>query len=128
MIMNFAPRKSLRCFLAFTFFLGMLISAVSASISHLPVNAELAEQTRHAELAPDIDDHGHSHDDGEFEEQQANHTHGHNPADHTHDIPNLLSPLHSVSRDVTRIHFIDSSVSIELGAYDRLDGHQNLSL
>jgi len=121
MMMNLALSKAFRFFLAFTLALGMLISAVSASVSHLPVSLDMAKQVRHAELAPKIDDHGHNHEDGELEEQQVNHTHGHNPADHSHETPHLLADLYSISRDMRRIRFIDVPTSNELGDFSRLD-------
>ena len=121
MMMNIAPSKAFRFSLAFTLTLGMLISAVGASISHLPVNAEMAEQARHAELSPKIDDHGHSHEDGELEEQDVNHSHGHNLSDHSHDTPHLSAHLYSVNRNMTLVHFVGITVSNELGAFFRLD-------
>tara|TARA_R110000744_G_scaffold52486_3_gene112461 strand:+ start:276 stop:668 length:393 start_codon:yes stop_codon:yes gene_type:complete len=121
MMMDFALSKAFRFFLAFTLALGMLISAVTASVSHLPVDLDRAEQVRHAELADTIDDHGHSHEDGELEERHVNHTHGHNPADHSHETPHLIVDRYSIRRDMTRIRFIDVSESNELGSFFRLD-------
>lgn len=121
MMKNFALSKLSRLFLALALTLGMLISAVSVSVSHLPVNAELAEQTRHAELSVEVGDHGHSHDDGEIEEQRAGHDHGHNPADHSHETPHLLADFYSTGPETARIHFIEIPQSNELGALARLD-------
>jgi ABC-type nickel/cobalt efflux system permease component RcnA len=42
---------------------------------------------RHAQLEAEIAEHGHSHDDGEDHERTAGHSHGHNPADHSHETP-----------------------------------------
>ena len=120
-MMKLTLSKVFRFFLAFTMALGMLISAVNSSVSHLPTNLETAQQTRHAELAPQIDDHGHSHDDGEFEEQHVNHTHGHDPTDHSHETPHISAYPYSVKRTVVRNHPIDIAEFIELGAFDRLD-------
>ena len=119
--MNFALSKAFRFSLAFTLTLGMLISAVGASLSHLPVNLEVAEQARHAELATKIEDHGHSHDDGELEEQHSNHTHGHNSSDHSHETPHLLASLYSIGRDMTRNHFVDNPETMEPGDFARLE-------
>tara|TARA_R110000751_G_scaffold271365_1_gene371156 strand:- start:4727 stop:5119 length:393 start_codon:yes stop_codon:yes gene_type:complete len=121
MMMNFALSKVSRFFLALTLTLGMLVSAVSVSVSHLPVNTELAEQARHAELSEKVDDQGHCHDDREIDERHAGHNHGHNPSDHSHETPHLLALLYSLGRDLKRIHFTDNPESNELGAFARLD-------
>ena len=101
--------------------LGMLASNLGVSVSHLQANAELAEQARHAELSVELDDHGHSHDDGEINEQHVGHDHGHNPTDHSHETPHLLAHLYSLGRDVKRIRFADIPESSELGTLVRLD-------
>ena len=121
MMKKFALSKVSRFFLAFALTLGMLISAIGVSVSHLPVNAQLAKQALHAELAPSIDDHGHSHDDGEIEEQNIDHNRDHNPADHSHETPHLISHVYAVSRGMARINFVAIPASNELGAFFRLD-------
>ncbi|MEQ9069309.1 MAG: hypothetical protein RLO18_21425 [Gimesia chilikensis] len=89
-------------------------------MSHSAVNAEAAEQARHAELASAID-HGHSHDDGELEEQRTGHDHGHNPADHSHETPHLIAHQYLVHRDTNRLQFVSIPETVELGASFRLD-------
>lgn len=121
MMMKIALSKAFRFSLAFTLTLGMLVSSVGATLSHGSVNLEVAEQVEHAKLASKIDDHGHSHDDGEPEEQHGSHGQGHNPADHSHETPHLLAHLYSASRDMTRTHFVGIPVSNELGVFFRLD-------
>ncbi|MDP2120342.1 MAG: hypothetical protein Q8K28_10600 [Hoeflea sp.] len=120
MMMNSAPSRAFRIFLAITLTLGLFVSAVGISMSHSAVNAEAAEQMRQAELAS-ADDHGHSHDDGELEEQRAGHSHGHNPADHSHETPHLAGQLYLAYRDKNRIHFASIPETIELGGSFRLD-------
>jgi len=62
------------------------------SLSHDPLRA-----TTHAHAFADADtgqdDHGHRHDD--VEDEGGPHQHGHNPADHSHDKPNV-PPTHAV--------------------------------
>lgn len=94
-----------RSLLAFVFTFGLVVSTVVSSVSHLPSNVEAAEQTRHAELAPTTDDHGHSHDDGELDEQRIGHAHDHNPADHSHESPHLNSHVYLETRELVRIDF-----------------------
>lgn len=121
MMMNLALSKAFRFLLAFTLTLGMLVSAVGASVSHLPVDLDMVEQARHAELAPKIDGHGHSHEDGGPEEQHVNHTHGHNPADHSHETPHLAVDRYSISRVLSQIRFIDVAKSNKSDDFSRLD-------
>jgi len=77
---------------------GMLLSAIHVSTSHNPAVLAQAEAERHAALAMEVADHGHSHFDGEEGEQAPGHLHGHNSADHIHDaaaiipIPTLRLP------------------------------------
>ena len=65
----------------------MLLVPAGHSASHDPVALALAEVERHAVLAAHDAGHGHSHEDGRSDERRAGHSHGHNPADHTHDVP-----------------------------------------
>lgn len=119
--MNFALSKAIRFLLAATLTLGMVMSVVVVSMSHLPSNVDAVEQIGHAELADTIDGHGHNHEDGNLDEQDVRHTHGHNPADHSHDTPNLLAYRYLKNRDMMRIRFMDIPASNELGAFSRLD-------
>ncbi|MER8569670.1 hypothetical protein NKH85_28805 [Mesorhizobium sp. M0924] len=89
--------------IAFAMTLGMLLSPVGSSVSHDPVAVAAAEAARHAELAGQIETHGHVHDDGATEEQGPGHSHGHNPADHSHETasthPDFASPVPSAGRN-----------------------------
>lgn len=71
---------------------------------HSPLEFSQQEALDHQHLAPlhsanatdngiEISRHQHTHDDGNDHEQQLNHLHGHNPADHAHDSPHPLLPL-----------------------------------
>lgn len=68
----------------------MVLSAIHVSTSHNPVVLAQAEAQRHAELAIEVAEHGHSHFDGEEAERLPGHLHGHNSADHIHDAANVL--------------------------------------
>lgn len=48
------------------------------------------------------DGHGHSHDDGPADTPKS-HTHGHNPADHSHDVPAvfMISDMQTLPPDCT---------------------------
>lgn len=67
--------------------LGLLMLPGYITTSHLAVPSQSEEAARHQALIPvEAADHGHSHDDGEDFEQQAGHDHGHDPADHSHQV------------------------------------------
>lgn len=68
----------------------MLLSAIHVSTDHNPVALAQVEAQRHAELAIEVAEHGHSHFDGEEAERSPGHLHGHNSADHVHDAANVL--------------------------------------
>lgn len=121
MMRNSAFRKACIFILALALALGMLVSAVSISLSHLPVSAKLAEQARHAELSTEAGGRGHSHDDGEIDERLVGHNHAHDPSDHSHETQHLFVHLYSNCQKVTGVNFIDIPQSNELGAFSRLE-------
>lgn len=59
------------------------------STSHDPLALASAEKLRHTELSAETSDHGHSHDFGLEDEKQIGHLHGHNSADHSHEIQDI---------------------------------------
>lgn len=91
-----------RIVVAFTMALGMLFAPVGSSASHNPIALAAAEEARHAELVAQLDAHDHAHDDGVADEQSPGHSHGHNPADHTHETasaaPNFAQPVFPIGR------------------------------
>lgn len=87
-------RTVLLCgFLALVMALGAVASTVRTTLSHNPVILLAIEAERHAALALEIADHGHSHDEGWQDEQVPGHSHGHDPADHSHDVPSVVAAL-----------------------------------
>jgi hypothetical protein len=86
-----------RIVVAFTMALGIVLSPIGSSNSHNPIALAAAEASRHAELAAQVEAHGHAHDDGVADEQSPGHAHGHNPADHTHETasaaPDFAQPI-----------------------------------
>ena len=87
---NWVNSTAFRLVIAFAMTLGMLSSPIGSSASHNPIALAAAEAARHAELTAQVEAHGHSHDDGEVDEQSPGHSHGHNPADHTHETASTL--------------------------------------
>ena len=74
---------------------AVLAFSSATSLSHDPVRA-----STHTHAFEDVGvsdagqaDHGHSHEN--FEDEDGPHQHGHNPADHSHDKPNV-PPTHAV--------------------------------
>ena len=84
---NRIDRAILSIVLAFVMAFGSLLPHATHSPSHYPVALVAAETERHAQLEAEIAEHGHSHDDGEEHERAAGHSHDHNPADHSHEMP-----------------------------------------
>ena len=65
---------------------ALLALSSTASPSHDPLRAiPHAHESAHA--ASDRDEHGHSHED--LDDEAGTHLHGHSPADHSHDKPNM---------------------------------------
>lgn len=88
---NWTRSSAFRLVVAFAMAFGLLLSSAGRSASHDPIALAAAEAVRHAELAVEIADHGHVHDDGSEGEKSPGHSHGHNPTDHSHETPNTLS-------------------------------------
>jgi hypothetical protein len=60
---------------------SLILAPLPASFAH--ERTDLAAQSDMSAL--DVAEHGHSHDNGEIEDDPANHAHGgHDPADHSH--------------------------------------------
>ncbi|NNE23896.1 MAG: hypothetical protein HKN11_14940 [Rhizobiales bacterium] len=101
--------------------LSMTLASYGAMLSHLPGHLEAMEQIRHAELTLEITEHGHSHDDSEFEEQHVGHVHGHNAADHSHEtphVPPLTSLFWNISPDT---HLVYATLRPDLNVRDPLE-------
>ena len=84
---NRINRSVLYLVLAVAMAFGSLLPHATHSPSHDSVALPAAEAERHAQLEAEIADRGHSHDDGKDHQQVAGHSHGHNPADHSHETP-----------------------------------------
>ena len=83
-----AQSKFVRLALACVMVLSTFVAPPGPSASHDPAALALAEVERHAALAATDVDEGHIHED----ERHAGHAHGHDPTDHSHDIP---APIYS---------------------------------
>jgi hypothetical protein len=79
---------ALRVVIACAVALSLLLAPTGGSSSHDPFILAEIEAERHLELAAEMAEHGHSHDDGWENESEPGHLHGHNAADHLHDTPN----------------------------------------
>ena len=78
-----APRI-IRLVLACTLFLGMSVLPVYVAMAHQAPPSPVVEASHHKNLISVKLADDHSHDDGEDYERQAGHSHGHDPADHSH--------------------------------------------
>lgn len=86
-------RSVFRLVITMAVVISMQLSAIRISMSHLPNQIEAAELTRHSQLTSPQNMHGHSHYDGEVEEQRSGHNHGHDAADHSHEMLYKVSYL-----------------------------------
>lgn len=119
-------RRSIRfgvCFaIVVAMVVGMVLSSIHVIAGHNAFAVAQAETTRHAALAADIADHGHSHDEGEPYERSPGHVHGHNTTDHVHETANLVDfvPFDAPSfvRAVTR-HEHEQASSERPGGLER---------
>ncbi|MBN8958738.1 MAG: hypothetical protein J0H17_19555 [Rhizobiales bacterium] len=84
---NCISRAVLCLVVAFATAFGSLLPHTARSPSLDPIALAVAEAERHVQLETKIAEHVHSQDDGEDHERAAGHTHGHNPADHSHETP-----------------------------------------
>lgn len=119
------PQRSIRAAInlvvAFAMTVGMLLSSAHVVSGHNPYAIALAEATRHAELAAEVADHGHSHDEGDESEQRPGHVHGHNPGDHVHEpfaltalgVPQLPGFIASNARPASETSDLDVRSSLK---------------
>jgi hypothetical protein len=87
-----AHSKFLRLALACAMVLSTLVAPPGPSASHDPAALAFAEVERHVALTAAEVDKGHSHEDGRPDERHPNHSHAHDPTDHTHEIPAPADP------------------------------------
>ena len=79
--------KVFRIALAFAMMLPMLFAPVGHSASHHPAALALAGFEHHNSMVSQAVDHVHGGWDGWRGERDGGHSHEHNPADHSHDVP-----------------------------------------
>ncbi|MBB6012387.1 hypothetical protein HNR59_001732 [Aquamicrobium lusatiense] len=83
---NWVGRAVLSLVVALAMAFGSLLPHAAHPPSQNPT-ALATEAKRHVQPEVEMAEHGHSHEDGEEHEQAAGHSHGHNPADHSHETP-----------------------------------------
>ena len=76
---------SLRALIVVATVVGLTSMPLPFALTHDARALQASEDERHAALlALEAAEHGHSHDDGTADEENAGHVHGHDPADHSH--------------------------------------------
>ncbi|MDH1271573.1 hypothetical protein N5C81_28695 [Rhizobium pusense] len=118
---DWVKSAAFRLVIAIAMMFGMLLSPIGTSASHNPAALAEAEAARHVELKAQLAEHGHVHDDGLEDEQSPGHSHGHNPADHSHETPNILSPVKAPAPPVGRTWHFHPPVVADLGTVFRLE-------
>lgn len=91
-----------RIMLSLVIAVAVLLANLAMLSAHMPNRLSEAEQQRHQQLQIEIAEHGHSHDDGFEDERHPGHHHGHDAADHSHDIPNVLATAAMPVREIVR--------------------------
>ena len=80
----------------------MLLSVTLAPLVHAHVDESITLVTFDYVTLPDEpNEHGHSHEVDEAHDSKFNHTHDHNPADHSHDVPGITKPLNQIPVSVS---------------------------
>lgn len=81
------PHRVLRALASLTVMIAMTLGMMPFSGGHWLFHGQSGVAA--IQVTAPFDEHGHSHDDDDVNEQSAAHPHGHNPADHTHETPSL---------------------------------------
>jgi hypothetical protein len=113
---------ALRVVIACAMAVSLLLAPTGGSSSHDPHALAQIEAERHLELAAEIAEHGHSHDDGWDSERDPGHLHGHNAADHLHDTPTYppsMATLFVRTGDAWRISALPESLPLRVFELDR---------
>ncbi|MEQ8506045.1 MAG: hypothetical protein RIB80_12030 [Rhodospirillales bacterium] len=84
---------------------AFVISALFGSLAHANITEDFLTISQDQRSAPPVDqyeiDHGHSHDTDWPEERDQQHSHKHNPIDHSHEIPGItVFPLGALGNDM----------------------------
>ena len=74
-----------------------------------------------AATALEVAEHGHSHDDGDVEEQNVGHFHGHNAADHSHETPHVPAFTSMIGNTLPDTHLIYAIVQPDLSVRTPLE-------
>ena len=101
-----ALRRQIQIMLALFLTVALLCLPGFVPSVHAPAHSTALEDVRHAVLA-DVEaaDHGHSHDDGEPYESKTGHAHGHDPADHSHQVAFIVHKADETLLDLDGIQF-----------------------
>lgn len=104
---------------AFVLSIALLTLPANFSSFHFTSNTSSLEADRHADLEQVEDaEHGHAHDDGEPYERTTGHSHGHDPADHSHQVAFVSHhPIDALSKlEIISFFDIADLVTLELGS------------
>lgn len=93
------------------------------NVGHAHNSAVMAqtEEARHGVLAPSLDKHGHTHENGEPDERAPGHLHGHNAFDHSHETPSVIFSFDAISLIVPQERNPDLGFSARNAPPDPID-------
>ena len=101
-----ALRRHIQMILALFLTVALLGLPAFVPSLHAPTHSAALEDARHAVLADvEASEHGHSHDDGEPYESKPGHAHGHDPADHSHQVAFMVHKADETLLDLDGIQF-----------------------
>jgi ABC-type nickel/cobalt efflux system permease component RcnA len=112
-------RNFISMFSALLLSLALVTLPSNFSSFHFPLDMSDIETDRHAALEQVEDaDHGHSHDDGEPFEKASGHSHGHDPADHSHQVAFVSHHTTDTLQKLDVIRFVETTdlVTLDLGS------------
>lgn len=112
-------RNFISLFSAMLLSLALVTLPSNFSSFHFPIEMSDLETDRHAELEQvENADHGHAYDDGEPYEKKSGHSHGHDPADHSHQVSFVSHHATEALQKLDVIRFVEITdfVTLDLGS------------
>lgn len=92
----------IRTLMVFALSVGVLVLPAYLAVPHLGVVSLADHEVQHAVLHPDgATDQGHNHEDEDGLQPNTGHAHGHDPSDHSHQIPFVSACVADIVRPLS---------------------------
>ena len=103
-------RNYTRTILSFVLLVALVLMPTAFRQEQTHLNSPSIEVTRHASLQDVATiEEGHSHEDGEPFERASNHSHGHDPADHSHQFAFMSHNAIKIFQKMDEVRFVHVS-------------------